>query len=641
MATHRRVSGLASLLLLLPLAGCSEFLVRRTEGPCPLSDLLTRGEPTADFAPESVRTLRQHELIDVYRRSPAEALQRLQQLTADDPSPELLLTLAEVCRVLARRAEKEHSDEAQRYHYLCAGYAYARLVQKAKGNKGEVGEFWPDESRPQDLYNAGVAGWLRATGYAGSAEPKVPAPALDPPPVRHGFAWRPEEFGALLFCAEHQASRQRQRPEGVGVPLIVLHDAANAPGHDSRLLRYPRGLCFPATAFLRFEGGVAELASGKGGQLELYNPLLARTVTMGDRCLPLLVDLNTPLAYFRKHHDLQGVGDLGFLSPDKLRERAGIYAFEPYQPGKVPLLLVHGLRSSPATWLTLLQELRADPQVRERYQFWFVLYPTGDQYLKAAADLRLALARLREQLDPRRRDAALDDMVVVGHSLGGLVARMLVVDGSDDFWKVICSRPLEDLRTTAETETELKRIFCFEREPCIRRAVFIGTPHRGCKLSASLPVRLATQFSHPPRVLTEAARDLVRANPGLDASSIQRLVPGSEMMAPGSPFLEVLVAQPKPRGVAYHSIIGVAPLHETVLERTVAVSFECKSDGVVTQASAHLGTADSEVVVPADHTQVKHHPQTVAELRRILLEHVKVAVSTPRPADSGDSATAP
>src|SRR5262249_35041719 len=159
----------------------------------------------------------------------------------------------------------------------------------------------------------------------------------------------------------------------------------------------------------------------RAGRLELYNPLTVQGVHVRGLHVPLEYDLTTPLAYCLSKTDLEGAPYLGFLSADRLRDRSGIYLFEPYQPGKIPVVMTHGLLSAPLTWTPLFNDLRADPVLREHFQFWFSLYPTGNPYLATAADLRLALAHLRSELDPHRRDPALDQMVFVGHSMGGLV----------------------------------------------------------------------------------------------------------------------------------------------------------------------------------------------------------------------------
>src|SRR5262249_30858082 len=159
-----------------------------------------------------------------------------------------------------------------------------------------------------------------------------------------------------------------------------------------------------------------------------------------------------------------------------ISDRAGIYMFEPYQRGKIPVLMVHGLISSPLTWTTMFNDLRADPELRQRYQFWFYLYPTGNPYLETAAELRETLDRAFMEVDPHGEDAALDEMVLVGHSMGGLVSRLLTETSGNDFWRLVSNRPFDSLKVKPETRAALQRVFFFERDPSARRVVFIGTP---------------------------------------------------------------------------------------------------------------------------------------------------------------------
>ena len=163
---------------------------------------------------------------------------------------------------------------------------------------------------------------------------------------------------------------------------------------------YPPNVSFPVGAFLRFQGNVADLSWWRDSRLELYNPLKGQNIDINGHAVPLESDLTTPLAYFLKQQHFYELGDAGFFRPDKYRDRAGIYMMEPYQPGKIPVILVHGLRSTPLTWATLYNDLRADAELREHFQFWFYLYPTGNFYLPAAADLRDQLTQIRQQLDP-------------------------------------------------------------------------------------------------------------------------------------------------------------------------------------------------------------------------------------------------
>ena len=66
----------------------------------------------------------------------------------------------------------------------------------------------------------------------------------------------------------------------------------------------------------------------------------------------------------------------------------------------MPVVMVHGLWSSPITWMEMYNDLRSDPQVRENYQFWFYLYPTGQPFWTSATQMREDLAMMRREVDP-------------------------------------------------------------------------------------------------------------------------------------------------------------------------------------------------------------------------------------------------
>jgi len=98
----------------------------------------------------------------------------------------------------------------------------------------------------------------------------------------------------------------------------------------------------------------------------------------------------------------------------------------PYERGKVPVVLIHGLWGRPQLWDRMVESLEADPALRRRYQFWTFRYASGDSIPFSAHLLRQSLRRARRCFDPAGTDAAFDRMVVVGHSLGGILAKMLV-----------------------------------------------------------------------------------------------------------------------------------------------------------------------------------------------------------------------
>jgi pimeloyl-ACP methyl ester carboxylesterase len=620
-------------VLTAALAGCSCGIGVRHVGEAPLlADLQASAIDNGELSPRTLQTLRQLDFDTLFHRSPSETVARLHTLALRDEQPEYLFALAELCYHLGRTAERHDDPEAVACYYLCAGYAYHYLFKS--GPLGSATAFDPRFRLACDVYNLGLTKCLRTAQRGGRLDPRgtLTLPGAGGPLAlavsHHGFAWRADEFGPLLFCGDFEVVGLADHVHGygLGVPLIGSRAGTSdaAPGHAF----YPREVSFPATAFLRFDGSLADLGARAAGRLELHNPLAERAVEIAGRPVPLETDLTTPLAYFLSRTDLDRFEYTGFLRADYLRDRTGIYLFEPYQPGKIPVLMVHGLMSSPVTWAPLFNELRADPELNRRYQFWFYRYPTGNPYLLTAADLRQSLDRLRDELDPEHRDAALEQTVLVGHSMGGLVSKLLTLESSDAFWNLVSKQPFDRLKGSPDEREQVRRVFFFQPDPGVRRVIFLGTPHHGSKLSPSLPAQLLARLVRLPAKLHALTQDLARENPGLWVGEGEggRIPTSIDLLSPGSPALELLASRPAPPRVAYHSIIGVLDGRD--------------GDGVVPYTSAHIDGAASELVVPAEHTAVHHHPRAVLEVRRILHEHARslgltqgeiVPVSAPAP----------
>ncbi len=620
-------------------AGCSGIAVRKAAKN---DDLLGAWKASAlacdDLSPGSLQTLRRVGLEYAYHQKPADAAAQLHALALQDPQPELLFALAELSYLQGKRAERWDCAGAVAHYYLCAGYAYHYLFACAGPETADgrgaaplapADPFDPRFRLACDLYNAGLSKCIAAAQRVGRLDPRheLRLPAADGGAftlsvVHAGFPWKPEEFGPLLPCDDYEVEglANQHHAYGLGVPLIVVRDpAAPPPEHNY----YPERVSFPATAFFRFDGGLAELGARRTGRLELYNPLTVQAVEVRGRSVPLETDLTTPLAYFLSDGKLNDAAYLGFLRADSLRDRYGIHMLEPYQPGKIPVLMVHGLLSSPLTWMPVFNDLRADPELRQRFQFWFYFYPTGDPYIATAADLRRDLEALRADLDPDHKDAALDRMVLVGHSMGGLISKLMTVDSGDDFWRLVSDRPFGDLTLQPEAREELKRIFFFQREPCVRRVIFLGTPHHGSRLSPSPAGRLADDLVRLPSGLMSAVKEAASDNPGEPQLRQLEHIPTSvDLLAPNSPALELLASRPHPDGVHYHSVVGVVPSSQTLWERVLGGPTEA-GDGVVPYSSAHLDDAESELIVPADHFHVHQHALSVLEIRRIQLEHAR------------------
>lgn len=637
----------AWLCLAVLMTGCAGIRVRRAERPTVAVGWRASAVTGNELSPRTLQTLRQHDLERLYPDRLAETVAQLHGEALRDPHPDLLFALAEVNYLRGTRAEKKGHREACSYYYLSAGYAYHYLfadypptaavpgpIQRVQavesGTSAEA--FDPRFRLACDLYNAGLAKCIAAAQAHGQFDPRghiyFPDPDGEKKPVllqvaHNGFAYAASEFGPLQLCSEYQVVglANHHRTFGLGVPLIGTRAAdAARPAHRY----YPAQGNFPVTAFFRFEGSLADLYEHRAGRLELLNPLAVQTVRVRDRAVPLESDLTTPLAYYLSQARLDSLGVTGFLHPDALQAKTGLYTMEPYQPGKIPVVMVHGLLASPLTWAPMFNDLQADPTIRKRYQFWVYFYPTSNPYLFTAAQLRGELAEMRRTLDPDGRDPALGNMVLVGHSMGGLVSRLMTIDGGDDLWKLASGTPFDHLRLEPSSRSELRNTFYFERQPHVTRAVFLGTPHHGSRISPSLLGRFGARLARLPNTVRRITNDLLEDNPELADSLMgtQRLN-SIDLLDPESPALQLIAHRPRPQHVRYHSVIGVTSRHTLLLERLLGGGYCQPSDGVVPYTSARLDGVASELVVPADHYTVHHHPLAILEVRRILLEHLQ------------------
>ncbi len=647
--------------LTLLLAGCASIRVDHVHHPALLDAWRASAVLRDELSPRSLQTLRQWDLDKLYEDKPDEAIAKLHAEVLRDPQPELVFTLAEMNYVRGRQCEKRDCARATACYYLCAGYAYHYLfddppqpapdmetTRKISVPNSEAlapptpipgvsrsSIFDPRFRLACDLYNAGLGKLIAAAQRVGQLDPRhqlrMPTPdgkGFTLSVLHEGFSWKPEEFGTLLVCSDYSVVglANQHRTYGLGVPLIATRNLAGSKEDAARTF-YPHEACFAATAFFRFEGTLAELGSMRSGRMELYNPLTIQTVETAGQTVPLETDLTTPLAYFLAHSDLTELGEyIGFLRGDLIRSQTGMRMLSPYQPGKIPVVLVHGLLSSPLTWAPFINDLQADPVLRERYQFWYYYYPTAAPYLSTAAQLRTELEKLRNEVDPKHQDAALDNMVFVGHSMGGLIANLMTIDSGpaplrDDFWKLVSNEPFDKLKLPTDARDELERTFFFQRQACVKRVIFIATPHRGSKLSPSPLGRLAVHLAQMPSELRAINSDLIKDNPDLAKVLRDRALPTSiDLLAPGAPALQLMAHRPRPDNVHYHTIYGDIKAATARFEfRLIGGGDE--GDGVVPVSSARIDNADSEVRVCADHFHVHHHPLAIQEVRRILMEH--------------------
>jgi pimeloyl-ACP methyl ester carboxylesterase len=379
-------------------------------------------------------------------------------------------------------------------------------------------------------------------------------------------------------------------------------------------------MSFPVTAFLRCMPS-SDVRNGRHVvHLELYDPLNTSEINVNNRRVPLESDLTTPLAYALNQKQLENLDSstIGLLNPAQTAKLQGLYMLEPYQPGKIPVLMVHGLWSSPITWMEMFNDLRGSPAIRDRFQFWFYLYPTGQPFWLSAAQLRRDLADARAIIDPQHRQPAIDQMVLVGHSMGGLLSRMQTVESGQQFWQVVSEKPIEQLHASNTVRSELNSVFFFHPVPEVRRVITIATPFRGSEFSNDATRWLGNKLIRIPKMLISQRQSLYRENPDFfRKDNLLDVNTSIDSLSPDSQILPVLLAASAPKTIRYHNIVGKLS-DKGLLQRVTG-----DGDGVVSIESAHFPQASSEITVDADHSSIHRHPLTVLEVERVLLEHLR------------------
>jgi pimeloyl-ACP methyl ester carboxylesterase len=657
-----------AVALAIGTAGCSstKWVSLRSTPRNPLTDalgLVTKQGPKP--TPRTVQLLRRYDL-EKKQSDKAALLAELGEINRREPNRENLYALAELAYVGAKRAEVAmRQDEALELYGTAVVYAYQYLFDKDYPTPSN--SYDPQFRFACDLYNGALEGTLRIVQSQGSLQPgttctiRTANRTCEVKIVLQSKGWHAEDFDHVEFVSDYEVHglRNHYHNFGLGVPLIAVR--RHHEDMDPREQYYPPDLAFPVTAFLRLESEAersgdpaydwlipasatevnADTANSTADAktdgpaihavLEFCDPLERTTVTAAGVDAPLETDLSTPLAHFLSQPalDENRVSTLGLLHPEATDEQlTGLYMLEPFDPNKIPVVMVHGLWSSPVTWMEMFNDLRSDPAIRKHYQFWFYLYPSGQPFWYSAARMRGDMAHMRAALDPQRRAPALDQTVLVGHSMGGLVSKLQTVDSGNQFWQTLTDKPFADLDADDDVRDNLAETFFFEPNPSIRRVITIGTPHRGSDVSNNLTKWLGRKLIDVPSRIMQGRSQLFARNPDYFLPATPLNITNSiDALSPKSPILPVLLEAPAGPWVKYHNIVGQAP-HEG-FKSTAAMWLAGEGDGVVSLASARLDNVASQVVVPADHQMVHRHPQAILEVRRILREHLADLESFP------------
>jgi pimeloyl-ACP methyl ester carboxylesterase len=659
----------AALLIVGSLAGCTTPVGVRKVDHGSIRQVLTENAISADVPSISSRqVMRRLGLSENVRHDPERSLQHLHDLAMQELTADRLFALSEysylhgtilrrTCdrgRMEARRSRTYRSRNApppsqceRARSYFVAASMYAFVFLFPEDSQAAPSGFDPRLRVAVDIYNLSITSAIEsAVGEIRTGETSYAFHlgtlhlSLDPEELRYADRILENMVPAAQLTV--RGLRNRYRQAGFGAPFVAAAVREEGVKLPLRSARVPNRVKVPITVLVRYEDLANGLRTGSmHGRFEIYTENEVSEIEIAGQRVPLEYETTSALAYGLGRSVLWDFEIAGFRRGDLLGTREdlatddGLLMLEPYRPGKIPIVLVHGTASSPARWAEMLNEFQSDPIIRAHYQFWFFIYSTGNPVLYSASLLRQALQETLSDLDPEGRDPALRRMVVIGHSQGGLLTRLQVTTSGTRFWDRLSDQPFEELQIDDDTRKTLGKALFFERQEFIERVIFISTPHHGSFLADSQLGNFASKLARAPADLVRDSINLAQAGVDLVESAVdrrrsflslfsrddesaqlerrlRRLPSSVDNMKPDSAFTTTLQTLPIDSSVHAHSIIPVLGDPPP----------QGQHDGVVAYSSAHLEGVESELVVFGSGHSTQSHPSTIREARRILLEHL-------------------
>jgi pimeloyl-ACP methyl ester carboxylesterase len=596
---------------MLLLAGCATPIRVEREDPREVERELQSNVISTGRLDEATRiALHDEDLVERFNSDPQGAIASMhREIAAGSSDPNTLFALA------ATSFYHAESTNSASYFLAAAVYSYAYLFPEDP--KQRPTGFDPRFRTACDIYNRSLT-WAFASADRSrvdlrSGRFELPFGSIDITYDPTSARWGDQALSNFTPADELSIKGLtiRYRRPGIGASLAA--DATSRT--QGKGFQVEPTLKVPVTALLRMDVSQRDLAQGRlHGSIEIHPAFEPSEVLIRGQSAPLEADTSTAFAFSLSDPKVWESEISGFFDGNLFdRAAAQLVGLEPYRPGQIPVIFIHGTGSSSGRWANLINDLQSDRAVREGYQFWSFSYATGNPTAFSAQQLREGIEAAVRTLDPQGKDPALQQIVLIGHSQGGLLAKWVTIDSGSRLWDTLSEKPPEELNLSAENKTLLRRVLFITPLSQVRRVIFIATPHHGSFVAENPIGQFLSRFVTPHTSTMRALRDLTDDN--TDDLSIH---PGSPpfsssvwSMSPSNPFLQAFAAIPVSPSVAAHSIIAV--------EGNVPV--ETGDDGVVSYQSAHIPEAVSELVVRSGHS-VQSDPHTVREVRRILLLHL-------------------
>tara|TARA_R110000850_G_scaffold65358_4_gene146290 strand:+ start:1211 stop:3088 length:1878 start_codon:yes stop_codon:yes gene_type:complete len=576
----------------------------------PMADSPTNGAliHPGQLTPETQSALKREKLNVAFKRDPAKAISILRERMESGEATSQPLVLIELCSDAGDRLADQEPRAAVGYHLAAAELAFddARgAVGSGKMDDPHVVAYNHSSGRVAKLLFDSGHSWGQRSVFKGpwksyrfrlqsSGDSRIDPGDFD-------------DIEDADYIEMKNYDMERIRQDGVGAAMIA-HRKGTPERREANPFLSPIGMTVPTNAILDFSRGGGDV------ELQLTDLLLNETTVIHGRKLPLSSDLTVPLAVQVDYDIDRAKGFRAMTHPANYLEHTGLYELEPFRPDQIPVILVHGLMSSPEVWLEAINQLRSDPVLGHRYQLLVFRYPSGYPVIYNVATLRKQLAAFQKKYDPYRRNPNLRRMIVMGHSMGGILSNSQIRGSGDVFTDYLFTRPIDEIGDLdAEQKAALKDLLIYEANPDITRAILVAGPHRGSDLATGGVGALGhklIKFSREEILsrplediegMTEKGKTLIANRPDSIGS-----------LEPGAPVLLGILENPVRKGVRVHTIVA---------QEDPDIPLEESDDETVAYTSAHLDEATSEKVIHATHTTICQHPEAIEEMRRIFYRH--------------------
>ncbi|WP_233080776.1 esterase/lipase family protein [Rheinheimera soli] len=434
---------------------------------------------------------------------------------------------------------------------------------------------------------------------------------LEPPVDETGLPF--EDFVLASDFQAIKSHHQKIKGTGLGVSLVGARENTGT-GWDKNYP--PEGIFRSVTVTLKELRFTKEMQI----QLTLQGHLMqsAAQLQLTSASYPLLYDAASSYLWLMQQAKLVDLELPGLFNAELADNKLGIYSVTPLQNDKQPLLMIHGLNSSPLIWYELTMAVLLDEELKQRYQVWHAYYPSGPPPFYNSMRIRKKLDELHAVLKANGGTTELDQLLVVGHSMGGIISKTLIQNTGYMLWDLSFTERPEQLGYAQQELDKVQDIFIFNARPYIDKVVFLDTPHGGSESSESILAKMAGWFINLPKNFTALMSNFIqKLGPDKVTLPMREYLSGGgsphsvQVLSPRHPLLQGLNKLDYQRPV--YSIVG----SDGALSCKDEKSCSQITDGVVPFFSAHQAKAVQEIIVPSRHNSYQS-PQALEFLLQVL-----------------------